>query len=140
MSVLDRLLRIARAEAQSIARKARELGQRKEGAGDEPEADAAEAGPADAPPTSHERRPPEPGRRERHTPGQDPVLAGHYAVLKLPYGADLDAVKHAYRKAMRDYHPDRHAADERRARAATEVAQHLTEAYQALRDHLESGR
>lgn len=137
MSVLDRLWRIARAEANIIARKAREMGQRKEGAPEpedaEPEREAPPP-PQGAAPRGHGAAHESP----RHTPRQDPVLAAHYAVLKVPYGADLEAVKHAYRQAMRDFHPDHHTGDERRARAATEVAQHLTEAYSALKDHLDS--
>lgn len=136
MSVLDRLWRIARAEANTIARKARDLAQRKDGA------------PAEAPPTAEDAAAWErasrqgAGHADGHSQrasaptGQDPAIAAHYAALKLPYGAGLDDVKSAYRKAMRQYHPDRHSSDPRRTEAATRVAQHITESYQALKDHL----
>lgn len=125
MSVLDRLWRIARAEAVAVARRARDLAHGKH-ATDAPSSDDAPP----APPRGPERPSP------RTAPSQDPTLAGHYAALKLPYGAGLDEVKSAYRKAMREYHPDRHGADPRRSEAATRVAQHLTESYQALKEHL----
>lgn len=129
MSVLDRLWRIARAEAVAVARRARDLAQGKH-ATDSPDATDAPKDDLRDPPRGPERPSP------RTTPSQDPTLAGHYAALKLPYGAGLDEVKSAYRKAMREYHPDRHGSDPRRSEAATRVTQHLTESYQALKDHL----
>lgn len=47
--------------------------------------------------------PPPPARVE------DPVLAGYYANLELPYGATLEEVKVAWKRLMKQYHPDRHA-------------------------------
>lgn len=60
-----------------------------------------------------------------------------YANLELEPGATLDEVKQAYRELMRRYHPDKHLGDPARHKAATELAQSLTDAYQALVKHLE---
>ena len=73
--------------------------------------------------------PPGRGRRPR---GYDAKLARYYAQLELPYGSDLETVKSAYRSLMRKYHPDRHAANPEKQRAATNVAQALGEAYREL--------
>lgn len=59
-----------------------------------------------------------------------------YANLELEPGASLDEVKRAYRELMRRYHPDKHLGDPDRHKAATELAQSLTEAHRALLDLL----
>ena len=61
-------------------------------------------------------------------------MAKHYKTLDLPYGAEFAEVKSAYRKLMRKYHPDRYASDPEKYKAATEVAQKITEAYNGLKD------
>lgn len=83
----------------------------------------SEAGPLAA---THDRDNPE---RQR--------LLQYYANLELPPFAPLDDVKRAYRELMRRYHPDRHAGDPERQKAAHELAQSLTRAYDALVAYLE---
>ncbi len=56
----------------------------------------------------------------------------YYANLELPFGADLDEVKHAYRRLMRQYHPDKHQSDPARRQLATQLSQKLTVAYNEL--------
>jgi hypothetical protein len=58
---------------------------------------------------------------------QDPK--GYYAVLGLSPGADLAAVKAAYRSRVKTVHPDRN-----RSAAAAQEFQRLVEAYRVLRD------
>lgn len=55
-----------------------------------------------------------------------------YAVLGLQDGATLDEVKQAYRRKMRDHHPDRHANDPAAEARAHEAAQHINHAYAEL--------
>jgi len=55
-----------------------------------------------------------------------------YRTLELEPGADLVAVRKAYRRLLKIYHPDRHANDPEKYRAATEVTRKLTEAYDGL--------
>src|SRR5262249_47389839 len=64
--------------------------------------------------------------------GGNPELAQYYARLELAYGADYAAVKASYRRLMRKYHPDLHGGSPERHRAATEVSQQLTQAYNEL--------
>ena len=63
-------------------------------------------------------------------------IAQYYANLELPYGASLDDVRRNYREMMRKYHPDKHAGNPERHKAATELATSLTNAYRILVDHL----
>jgi hypothetical protein len=59
-----------------------------------------------------------------------------YAALEVPAGSDFETVRKAYRNLMRKYHPDRHAQSAEKQKAATELAQRLTEAYKVLERHL----
>ncbi|MCA9676865.1 MAG: J domain-containing protein, partial [Myxococcales bacterium] len=79
--------------------------------------------------SSSSGRTPRPGSR-------DAEVADWYRVLDLPVGADMPQVKSAYRKMMRKYHPDLHTGDARKQKAATELSMRVTNAYNALRQHL----
>ncbi|MBI5162848.1 MAG: DnaJ domain-containing protein [Magnetospirillum sp.] len=61
------------------------------------------------------------------TIAQDPK--GYYAILGLPPGADLDAIKAAYRTRVKAAHPDRNGAAD-----AREEFQRIVEAYAVLKD------
>ncbi len=82
--------------------------------------------------------------RHRHehqktqTPTRDETIAGYYANLEIPYGADLETVKKAYRKLMKQYHPDKFSGDPEKQKIATEITKRLNEAYQALEKYLQS--
>jgi DnaJ-domain-containing protein 1 len=64
---------------------------------------------------------------ERHRSADE-----HYRTLGLNPGAGLDDVKKAYRRLMRDHHPDRHAHDARAESAAHARAQRINAAYVEL--------
>ena len=49
----------------------------------------------------------------------DARIAGYYAALELPIGADITAVKQAHRRLMKRYHPDRFHANLIRLRLPT---------------------
>ena len=68
--------------------------------------------------------------------GKDDKVAKHYKTLDLPYGADFDQVKAAYRKLMRKYHPDLHGQTPQKQKAATELTMQVTQAYNELEAHL----
>ena len=72
------------------------------------------------------------GKRPPAVSIQDPGLAGYYANLDLPYGADLAAVKAAWKRLMKKYHPDRHAQDPAKRQVANELCAELTRAYREL--------
>jgi DnaJ-domain-containing protein 1 len=67
---------------------------------------------------------------------QGDKIAEYYKVLDLPYGADFPQVKASYRKLMRKYHPDRHVGNPKKLKAATELSMRVTQAYNALEEHL----
>lgn len=64
----------------------------------------------------------------------------YYANLELEPGASADEVKAAYRRLMRQYHPDKHAQDPKRARLANELSQRLRAAYDGLMEYLAQNR
>jgi DnaJ-domain-containing protein 1 len=76
------------------------------------------------------------GGRPGRSSAADTQVAEWYRVLDLSPGADLAAIKSAYRKMMRKYHPDLHTADPRKQKAATELSMRVTNAYNGLRAHL----
>jgi DnaJ-domain-containing protein 1 len=76
-------------------------------------------------------RPPRPG-------SQDAQLADWYRVLDLQPGADMAQIKTSYRQLMRKYHPDMHAGNPQRQKAATELSMRVTAAYNGLVTHIEN--
>jgi DnaJ-domain-containing protein 1 len=76
------------------------------------------------------------GRAPR--PGsQEAKLAEWYKILDLQVGADLAQIKSSYRQLMRKYHPDMHAGNPQKQKAATELSMRVTTAYNGLVEHLE---
>lgn len=75
-------------------------------------------------------RPPRPGSAEAQ-------LADWYRVLDLQPGADMAQIKTSYRQLMRKYHPDMHAGNPGKQKAATELSVRVTSAYNGLVAHLE---
>jgi DnaJ-domain-containing protein 1 len=64
---------------------------------------------------------PAPPAASRRPPGPAPhPLAAEYQLLGLAPGADRDAVRRAWRRLVRDHHPDRHAGDPPAQAAARE--------------------
>ena len=78
------------------------------------------------------------GAGVRGAPPTDPVADRKrwYKTLEVEPGADLRTVRKAYRKLLLQYHPDRHASDPEKYKAATEVTRRLTEAYNGLTRYL----
>ncbi len=74
----------------------------------------------------------------RGDPPSDPVADRKrwYRTLEVDQDADLRTVRKAYRKLLLQYHPDRHASDPEKYKAATEVTRRLTEAYNGLTRYL----
>jgi DnaJ-domain-containing protein 1 len=69
-------------------------------------------------------------------PGPDDEIRRAYAALEVPPGSDFETVRKSYRALMRKYHPDRHTSSPEKLKAATELAQKLTEAYRLLQKRL----
>jgi len=66
----------------------------------------------------------------RPTPEADRIR--WYRTLELEPGADLQAVRKAYRRLLQQYHPDKFAKDPEKSKAATEVTRNITAAYEGL--------
>jgi len=79
--------------------------------------------------SSGSSRPPRPGSTEAQ-------LADWYKVLNLSADADLAQIKSSYRQLMRKYHPDMHAGNPQKQKAATELSMRVTTAYNGLMAHL----
>ena len=58
-------------------------------------------------------------------------------MLDLNAGADMAQIKTSYRQLMRKYHPDMHAGNPQKQKAATELSMRVTGAYNGLVAHLE---
>ena len=100
-------------------------------------ADRARAQQAKAPPPRSGASGPPPGANagagaRRPPRGADPMVVQYYARLELTYGAPWEDVKASYRRLMRKYHPDLHGHSPEKLKAATEVSQALTQAYNEL--------
>ena len=54
-------------------------------------------------------------------------------MLDLQPGADMAQIKTAYRQLMRKYHPDMHAGNPQKQKAATELSMRVTTAYNCAR-------
>ncbi len=80
--------------------------------------------------SSSNSRPPRPGTH-------DAQVAEWYRVLDLSVGADMSQIKTSYRQLMRKYHPDMHAGNPQKQKAATELSMRVTAAYNGLVAHLE---
>lgn len=143
MSVFSRLQRLARAQILDLTEKTRELVKTsrpsQDLSDDELEEEilkrrrerAARRGGAPLEPSEEDiaKKP-----KEARSP-QEQQLAQFYANLELPVTATVDDVRRAYKEMMKKYHPDKHAGDPARHKAATELAQSLTRAYRALLEH-----
>lgn len=95
---------------------------------------AGGARPTSDPANGH-REPYRDTRSER--PDQDPVLAGYYANLELPYGADREAVRAARRRLLARYHPDRFATDPDKAGDAHDLVRQINHAHDELLKYLD---
>lgn len=80
--------------------------------------------------SSSSGRPPRPGSK-------DAQVADWYKTLDLQVGADMAAIKSSYRQLMRKYHPDMHAGNPSKQKAATELSMRVTTAYNGLVEHFE---
>lgn len=80
--------------------------------------------------SSSSGRPPKPGSSEAQA-------AEWFKTLDLQPGADMAQIKSSYRQLMRKYHPDMHAGNPQKQKAATELSMRVTTAYNSLVVYLE---
>ena len=53
----------------------------------------------------------------------------YYTALELPYGVSFEEIKAAYKKLIKQYHPDRFHNDVEKHKVAVEISQKLNIAY-----------
>ncbi len=63
-----------------------------------------------------------------------------YATLGLHYGAPFADVKAAYKRLLKEHHPDRHGASPERQKQATETAARINDAYRRIESWATSGK
>ena len=80
-----------------------------------------------------------PRPRGRRASSHDAQVAEWHRVLTgdLSAGADMAQIKTSYRQLMRKYHPDMHANNPQRPKAANEMSMRGTTAYNGLVAHFE---
>ncbi len=71
-------------------------------------------------------------RRTRKPEQAEDPLAQYYANLESAPGADREAVKSAWKRMMKKYHPDLHDTDPEKRKTADELTRRLTESYRIL--------
>jgi DnaJ-domain-containing protein 1 len=88
---------------------------------------------------------PKHGEKSRTAPPPRPDasrerLRGDYANLKVRFGAPLEEVKTAYKKLLRQYHPDKHASDPQKFKLATEITSKINQSFQRIAEFEKAGK
>jgi DnaJ-domain-containing protein 1 len=123
VGIFDRLSRMVRSEVRDLGKWRRVEAEAPE-APEEPAEDQPVAGPT-------------PGGPAERWPKQIRLA---YAALELPLGADLEAVRSAYRRLLQRYHPDKHQSRPDRLATANELTSRLNEARDTLEAFLTKPR
>jgi len=77
------------------------------------------------------------GRRGSVHGAADEDLRQDYANLEVPFGADIETVKRAYKNLIMRYHPDKHSGNPEKLRMATEITKKVNESFERIRSHTE---
>jgi curved DNA-binding protein CbpA len=81
-------------------------------------------------------------QRQERPAAEDPLLAKarelvrDYHNLEIKPGAPAEEVKAAYKKLLKQYHPDRFASDPAKQATATQITAKLNQSYARIMDHL----
>jgi DnaJ-domain-containing protein 1 len=63
----------------------------------------------------------------------DESLRQDYAILEVPFGADIEVVRKSYKSLILRYHPDRFAGDAEKQRIALEITKKINESFERIR-------
>jgi len=72
--------------------------------------------------------------------GPSSRLAEDYKALGLAYGAPIAEVKTAYKRLLKQHHPDRHGGSPEAQKRATEYSARLNEAYAHIESWIATGK
>lgn len=78
-------------------------------------------------------------RAESRPSGPPAKLIEAYRTLGLPYGASFAEVKTAYKRLLKEHHPDRHGSSPEAQRKATETAARINDAMRAIETWRDTG-
>jgi hypothetical protein len=71
--------------------------------------------------------------------GPPPKLAAAYKTLGMPYGASFTEVKTAYKRLLKEHHPDRNGSSPERQKQATETSARINDAYRIIETWRDTG-
>jgi cell division septum initiation protein DivIVA len=71
--------------------------------------------------------------------GPPPKLLEAYKTLGLAYGAPFDAAKAAYKRLLKEHHPDKHGSSPESQKKATEKSARINDAWRILETWHETG-
>jgi DnaJ-domain-containing protein 1 len=81
------------------------------------------------------------GKKTGRTQGPlDEDLRRDYANLEVPFGADMEEIKKAYKTLILRYHPDKHSGDPEKLRIATEITKKINESFERIRSRAEGSK
>ena len=75
-----------------------------------------------------------PDAKKTETFSKRDKLRKDYIALGVPFGSSLEEVKKAYKRLLRQHHPDRNAQNPERLKAATEFTKNINISYRRIRD------
>lgn len=79
--------------------------------------------------------------RRRNGPSGPPArILEDYKILGLRYGVPFAEVKAAYKRLLKEHHPDRHGDSPERQKRATETAARINDAYQRIETWVTDGK
>jgi len=67
-------------------------------------------------------------------------LRSDFQYLGIPFGADIETCKAAYKKLLKTHHPDRHIGHEGNYKKATEVSAKINTAYDRIERYYQYGK
>lgn len=76
----------------------------------------------------------------RRPGGPPPIIIEDYKVLGLPFASPMPEVKSAYKRLLKEHHPDRHTGDPARLKRATELSARINDAYRRIEVYATTGK
>lgn len=71
--------------------------------------------------------------------GPPAKLVAAYKTLNLPFGASFTEVKTAYKRLLKEHHPDKHGSSPESQRRATETSARINDAYRIIETWRDTG-